>query len=76
MDIVYFDRGVYLVKKVPKPSLIATRKRENIILIKKKNVEMFSGKCLITDIVKLKTYRNVFHALSVTCNIFLLIDKG
>lgn len=53
MDIVYFDRGVYLVKKVPKPSLIATRKRENIILIKKKNVEMFSGKCLITDIVKL-----------------------
>lgn len=27
MDIVYFDRGVYLVKKVPKPSLIAMRKK-------------------------------------------------
>lgn len=33
MKIVYFDRGVYLVKKVSKPSLIATRKRKNIILI-------------------------------------------
>lgn len=41
MDIVYFDRGVYLVKKMPKPSLIATRKRENIILIKKKMLKCF-----------------------------------
>lgn len=46
MDIVYFDRGVYLVKKVPKPSLIATRKRENIILIKKKKCWNVFGKML------------------------------
>lgn len=53
MNIVYFDRGVYLVKKVFKLFLIVMRKRENIILILKKNVEMFLGKCLIMDIVKL-----------------------
>lgn len=38
MNIVYFDRGVCLVNKVPKTSLIATRKRENIILILKKKM--------------------------------------
>lgn len=54
MNNVYFDRGVCLVNKVPKTSLIATRKRENINFdLKKKEVEMFSGKWLITGIVKL-----------------------